>query len=72
MGAEVDVDDVVGHDPCTKIRRLLPHQVHQLGSRTSLLLMHVGEPMVLFGQGALEVGGEIAGRKAGVVFYLGR
>ncbi len=69
--AEIDVDDVVGHDARAEVDRLLPHQLHQLGAGDAVLEVRGHQTATILGDGRIQVCAQVAGGKAGVVLDLG-
>ncbi len=71
MPPEIDLDDVVGHDPRTEVDRLLPHQLHQFGSGDAVPGVRRHVPATVLLDCRVEVLVEATGRKPWIVFNFG-
>jgi ATP-dependent HslUV protease ATP-binding subunit HslU len=47
---EINIDNVVGSDPCAKVFCLPTHQLHQLRTGAAFLLMQVDQPVILLSE----------------------
>ncbi len=72
MLRQIDINDVIRHDPRAKVLRLLSHQLQQLRAADSVSLMrrHVLANAGI--DGRIEIPTQIAKRKSRIVFDLGR
>ena len=64
--------DVLRDDPRAEVDRLLPHQFQQFGTVNAVLVVRRHLQAFFFRQGRVEIGLQVAGRKAGVVLHFGR
>ncbi len=69
--AEIDACDIVRHDARAEVHRLLPHQLHQLGSAHAVLEVRGHQTATILGDGRIQVCVHVARGKAGVVLDLG-
>jgi hypothetical protein len=69
---EIDIDDIVGDDPRSKVERLLPHQLHQFRTAHPMTTVRRHELPPFLGQRLFQVRPQVGYGKPGKVLDFGR